>query len=199
MLVNGRAVNQPASVLLRTNASWASEVWFRVKGKDYCPRHHTGMAEDAPDTLVAERAAAERAAGYGEVPLSLLSESEYDDCAAMAGLADSDAPEPVRAAPSPSPAPARPSFLSQTPSLGTLAIIALLLMAVAYLWQRMGLDEWRLALLNRSGFEDRGSIRFLGFKSEGNTLRCSGEIIKPDQSRVPVRYSCDREQCWFEK
>lgn len=198
LIVNGRAVDQPGNAALGTPASWASEVWFRVKGKDYCPKHHSDLAEDALASLSAELSAAERAAGFGERPL--LGPAGYAFLEEATRVLKARTAGPILVGdPAPPPLPPRPSMLSSSPSLGTLGVIVLLLMAIAYLWSRMDGDECQLALDNKSNFEDRGSIQFLESKRVGNAFQCSGEIVRPDQPRVPVRYFCDREQCRFEK
>jgi len=62
--IDGRAQNHPADEFTGAPASWTTDVWFHVRGKDYCPLHGAGRLNESLSPVTPEAlAAAENVSG----------------------------------------------------------------------------------------------------------------------------------------
>lgn len=204
LVINGSAVDQPKG--------WATDTWFHVNGKDYCPDHGpsygaAGGAAEAlsadgtpspypvSDYLTAELAEAERMAGLSSERRHLERESsppvDYSGYQGVQG-------DQGFSGPTPEPLPRRTDPRQTTLSWVTVLLIAAVFVLSGFalaLWIDLDSAQLEIAVNNKSSFEDKGHIRSLDCQRQGNTFQCSGEVI--DATR-PVRYFCDKNSCHFE-
>jgi len=158
--------------------------WTSQLGRDYCPRHSGGHADEAGNDAL----------DLDSRPVEIDDKSLFghEQAAASGFQHDNPVAHPL---PALSRSPAINGWWFAVFVLLVLLVTALLLYADV-LRRKISYYEFSLALTNASSFEHHVSIQSLDCTGY-EVRRCSGVVISDGEKR-PVRYVCDSSHCAFE-